>query len=578
MSDENLSLNEEGDETSGDELLQRPMVRWAPLGANDGDDDVFNDHCDYHQFSESEKLRHLEEDQEQLNSSLLALTSHFAQVQFRLKQIVDASADEKENLLKDLEEFAFRGIPDTRVHKLSTSECKNLSEHDHEIIIQQQREKQKELIEQLKNQLEELETYAFESGEADDIPQSMMIEKQKVIIDELKGKLPLDLDQFHQLSPEQLRKQVERAISQLISPVKMKEQLVSQLKTQITDLERFIEFLQGGSTDSATTFLKQKHCTCNCKVHSKHLTNPAEARTAKWKNQKKVKNIIANDEVHRRTMSVVKRAITLLQMFIVTQFGCGIKTRFQQNLMKQTVGGNHWGDLRARLEVAISNVTELASAQEQPVDSDYTSDSEEQVTVIQCNEKLTSSVRKNLSLALRDLLHHGLYRTGQSTSLVPFIGCFAVSSDMGPKTLHIWELILMYYEMKNGRAYNATPARRLSQSFNLEIVGGQAVTIKQTLLGVIDNIISTHSPFKRSYDSHFKAFVCAGLNQKRIIQWLRLLLKTRHLVEQNFQSWSYVSKTGFEDAFVSLEKLNQFNFDLPVDLAVRSFQNIKDVF
>lgn len=69
-----------------------------------------------------------------LNSSLIALTTHFAQVrrskvnslcnhcgnfngiytqvQFRLRQIVDAPASEKETLLKELEEFAFRGIPD----------------------------------------------------------------------------------------------------------------------------------------------------------------------------------------------------------------------------------------------------------------------------------------------------------------------------------------------------------------------------------------------------------------------------------------------------------------------------------
>lgn len=31
----------------------------------------------------------------------------------------------------------------------------------------------------------------------------------------------------------------------LVNPAKMKEQLVGQLKTQISDLERFIEFLQG---------------------------------------------------------------------------------------------------------------------------------------------------------------------------------------------------------------------------------------------------------------------------------------------------------------------------------------------
>ena len=46
--------------------------------------------------SESEQLEQLEEEQEQLNSSLLALTTHFAQVQFRLKQIVNADPTDRE--------------------------------------------------------------------------------------------------------------------------------------------------------------------------------------------------------------------------------------------------------------------------------------------------------------------------------------------------------------------------------------------------------------------------------------------------------------------------------------------------
>ena len=46
--------------------------------------------------SENDELMRLEEEQEQLNSSLLALTTHFAQVQFRLKQIVGAEDDDKE--------------------------------------------------------------------------------------------------------------------------------------------------------------------------------------------------------------------------------------------------------------------------------------------------------------------------------------------------------------------------------------------------------------------------------------------------------------------------------------------------
>lgn len=44
-----------------------------------------------------------------------------------------------------------------------------------------QRTKQKELICQLKSQLEDLEKYAYETGDAD-LPQSMILERQNIII------------------------------------------------------------------------------------------------------------------------------------------------------------------------------------------------------------------------------------------------------------------------------------------------------------------------------------------------------------------------------------------------------------
>ena len=65
--------------------------------------------------------------------------------------------------------------------------------------------------------------------------------------------------------------------------------------------------------------------------------------------------------------------------------------------------------------------------------------------------------------------------------------------------------------IQHGQEYNQSPARKLSQSFHLDIVGGKAITSKQTLLGAIDTVIASHSHLKRSEDSHFKAFVCLAL-------------------------------------------------------------------
>lgn len=92
--------------------------RWAPVGAVANPEDECSQSPEGHGAPAGEaematRLRRLEDEHEQLHSSLLALTSHFAQVQFRLKQIVHGQSEEKdkEKMLKELEEFAFRGCP-----------------------------------------------------------------------------------------------------------------------------------------------------------------------------------------------------------------------------------------------------------------------------------------------------------------------------------------------------------------------------------------------------------------------------------------------------------------------------------
>lgn len=68
----------------------------------------------------------------------------------------------------------------------------------------------------------------------------------QVIIEELIKKLDMNLSEnFASLSPEELRQQVDAAVAQIVNPARVKAQLVEQLKTQIRDLEMFINFIQG---------------------------------------------------------------------------------------------------------------------------------------------------------------------------------------------------------------------------------------------------------------------------------------------------------------------------------------------
>ena len=130
-----------------------------------------------------------------------------------------------------------------------------------------QRKKHADLIQQLKTQLEDLESYAYESGEAI-VPSNLLQERQKLVMGEnsnrhydrngrmtfgvaeqLRDRLNLNVtEKIVELSEEEVIAEVDTAVGQLLNPLKMKCHLVNQLKTQITDLEMFIEFLQSEAT------------------------------------------------------------------------------------------------------------------------------------------------------------------------------------------------------------------------------------------------------------------------------------------------------------------------------------------
>jgi len=673
--------------------LEPPSERLAPVGApndseDEDDDDIsfFKSHFGHHKSfddSSGERLQKLEEEQEQLNSSLLALTTHFAQVQFKLTQVTQAPADDKETLLKQLEDFAFRGCPDLRSFQAAnsaksrtistsvsagrTSPLSSITDgsaglsrrnsnaapsedvfEDHEKIILLQREKQQELILQLKQQLEELESYAFECG-ADITPHSVLVEKQKVIIDELRSKVNLDLNDMNHMSIEELKGKVDNAIGQITQPAKAREQLVNQLKTQIVDLERFIEYLQDGSDGPFMAFPQPSHrCTCDCPTHGRGSRpvgdGQSDGETEQLKSdQRNPKNISdstssstsrrgnirskAEEEERRKKLNAAKRTLQMLQMFTVAQFGCGtgVAADIRASRAFSSSPSNRGEEFIAmvdRLESVVNNILAVASAPPPPLPpttpapsfpssrgprSRHSSAATVQSSEIyspadQQSELLVNLVRKELYKSIVEILLHGLIdgpqtvTASKSSQSWGLLGCFPVRSSSlyygatvasggrdGPASsasfhLHPWLLFVKYYELKGGKEYNESPARKLSDAFGLDIVNGQSITAKHVLLSGIHEILTTHAPLKRSLDSQFKAFICLALNQKKLTPWIRLVMRTPAIVDRHFAVWSFMTKTNGDDLFKNLEKLKPVDFHLPVDMAVRSFRNINDAF
>ncbi|XP_026773028.3 RUN domain-containing protein 1 [Pangasianodon hypophthalmus] len=554
--------------------------RWAPVGAVANPEDERSQSPEGHGAPGGEavmatRLRRLEEEHEQLHSSLLALTSHFAQVQFRLKQIVHGQSEEqdKEKMLKELEEFAFRGCP----HVLgcrAQHPLQNSSEREKRERLEAQREKQKELIVQLKTQLDDLERFAYQEGSYDSLPQSVVMERQRVIIDELIKKLDVNLNEdIGNLTPEELRQRVDTAIAQIVNPVRVKEQLVEQLKTQIRDLEMFINFIQD---EVGNPLLSDRGNS-----QQSRATGPKQGR-----GQGSMKQVDPEraEQLRASGLRLVQRALAVLQIFALSQLGCSAGT-MAPKAWPPADGAPDYGPLLNKLEGAVERVRLLASrlqpaGQDEPVVS-YTSSATPPAAPSGPRHELIVTVRKDLSLALRDLLAHGLYAPSEGMSLVlaPISCLLPFSGSSQQDSLHPWELFVKYYRAKNGPAFAESPARQLSQSFSLPIGGtSTVVTPKNSLLWAVHSVLREHGRYKRSADSEFKALVCMALNEQRLVSWVNLLCKAGTLIHAHYQPWSYMAQTGFEGALRILGRLSHLKFDLPVDLAVRQLKNIQDAF
>uniref|UniRef100_A0A4W5K1H5 RUN domain-containing protein 1 n=1 Tax=Hucho hucho TaxID=62062 RepID=A0A4W5K1H5_9TELE len=577
--------------------------RWAPVGAvaSPEDESGKGDAVEPRrkgsaasgEMEMAARLRKLEDEQGLLNSSLLALTSHFAQVQFRLKQIVHAHTDEKERMLVELEEFAFKGCPHVvGCRPQDTQQLENASEREKRERLEVQREKQKELIVQLKTQLDDLERYAYQEGSYDSLPQSVVMERQKVIIDELIKKLDVNFNEdIGNLTPEELRQRVDAAIAQIVNPARVKEQLVDQLKTQIRDLEMFINFIQD---EVGNPLLSDGEPSQQPRTAGPNTRAPGGRKKSQLSPSIIIigfttsQYICSNDslllpivdpeqaqKMRQTGLQLIQRALAVLQIFAVSQFGC-VAGHVPQSMWSQGEGGQDYGPLLQRLEGAVDRVRVQASCRQPSVDHVVSYNSS---LALGSRDELTASVRKELAMALRDLLAHGLYSPSQGMSLVLApISCL-LPYKPGPTTIHPWELFVKYYHSKNGKAFVESPARQLSQSFSLPVAGNSVtVTPKQSLLWAIHSVLLEHDRYKRGADSEFKALVCMALNEQRLVSWLNLLCKSGALVHPHYQHWSYMAQTGFEGALRILGRISHLKFNLPVDLAVRQLKNIKDAF
>uniref|UniRef100_H2ZER4 RUN domain-containing protein n=1 Tax=Ciona savignyi TaxID=51511 RepID=H2ZER4_CIOSA len=517
------------------------------------------------------RIFQLEEEKEQLASSLFSLTTRFAQIQFRLHQITEAPPNEKDLLLKELEEFAHKGCVDQQIVR-QNSEIESSDDDTKKSMTQELREKHEIIINELKAQLNDFESFAFKQfgagrhnppennyptlylmlknyhnnmrkyisytrrkwGEQEVFPQSVQLEKQQALLEQLTRKLNLQVNEedFAHTSVDVLKSRVDEAVAEIVNPAKIKGKLVDHLQTQIQDLERFVEFLQESEGKSYMGYGKS----------SGSIPNPTSKKPQHKQSER------------RQALALVRRALTLIQMFSITQFGCGGRSQPEETIVDTKSLIDH-------LKQAVNHVRSL----ENFVTFHINDGDGDRLNLVA--DELTQLVRGELYTAVAEILGNGLVHDAigsHGSALISPISCLlprSMDTKYASQPMHPWELFLEYYELKNGPELARSPSRMLTRSFNLDDLVANGDTsrskiAKHSLLEAIHLVVKDHDPLKRGYDAMLKALICLGLNAGRLSRWIRLISRVPSIISKHYSDASYVARTGMEGVITVLSKLD----------------------
>jgi len=443
-----------------------------------------------------------------------------------------------------------------------------------------------ELIKKLRLQLQDLEKYAYERGELDQIPPSVVAEKQTVILDTLKERLSLSfgLDKLAKLELNQIKNQVDKEINDLIDPLITKEHLLNQLRTQLTDLERYIAHLH-------STLGKSSDNRCPCHLHGCSVIDDPKLTSSFQERSTNCANI-NGDETLPKTTRLIRNIVAQLICSDMKLQECARKEKeFVIGKDKEPINEGKVVTRQVRDDPAWALYMDKVILATDSLINLYTLDQKHRNNGRATDDNLVESVvRRQLVPAIRDLLSYGLMDTNKSNRpgsygslsfdpyyLLASLTCFpsSVKSNIPDEREslaekpHAWYVAEEYYRTRKESSFESSSMKSLSLSFNLapSISGPIKITSKQALLIAIDGIIETLASCKpNGPESHFRAFVYTALNQSKLATWLRLIFKNKSIVRKHYHDFSFVTQPDKMDKFLKkLEDLNQFEFKLRTD-------------
>lgn len=537
----------------------------------------------------------MEAEDDSPDDTLIALTTHFAQVQFRLKQIISADSQHKESLLHELEEFAFQGCAKSMTYDTAAAGENGSTEAQQKL--------RSELMERLKGQLKDLEECARTSEGSDEEGRGDLAEKQQLIIEELRRRFDLQFGDLERMSREEVRENVSRAVR----GIKSKEDLVSQLTTQVKDLERYITFLKEdpiqAKTQGASLSVPSLHSALRStpplrSSQTKHVsfadereespcpsgpqfhTNLAQGSpdysllSDDMSDSGGVQCSVDSSEVEwvrregrrdpplyqckdpddlRLSLLVMRKTLSVMQ--ILTLWQCGGSFRCLPRYVADGERKRYHSALRS-LEMTVDRIAILTTSL---ADANITRN-----VAVTMEIELHEEVSMSLADSLRVLLEHGLINGGEGVGPG---SCFMLGQRRGmdERDCGAWKVFQFYYGLKNGRDYSTKPDQLLSSSFSLPVTTSSS--IKKTLLTSIHRVENMYTDcYNCTRDTKFRALVCEGFNLCHLAEWFRIIATHPTVAEDFYTASSFLVSTGFRPAIACLENLKDNPLCQPVQL------------
>lgn len=376
--------------------MNQPGLSSDPIGFSDDDYSTVRE-------NDREYFQRLAIEQKKLTSSLQALTSHFAKVQFRLRQIIIAPDEQKSNLIENLDEFASRGIIDDEENDCTL------------YTINQQQVNQFKLIKKLQTESSVASNFANEKA---------------------------------------IKFEVNKNDTEI-----MNEESVNHLKTEIHNLDTLVADLQYETTNlkhMAAAMVGYRTCD---EIYVPSTRSTCQSISDEDDNILTEYGDFGSISARKNPSSTIKRyeqSLNDVRQRPLTDFKSPTKCSSSKVC--------HWGHIQAKLEIDVQNIISVVSIE--PLETHQFEQqtnvklmSQKEITKM-IRKELCGTLRELIEHGLRS-------KGYELNFLRCCIRRIDKRNDSKWKSKHAWDIIMEFYNLNDGNRRYRTPSNTLNESFRL---------------------------------------------------------------------------------------------------------------